>query len=50
RPDEVRVHIEASIDVDWDFMIQPEIIVFRGVGQRMHSFEIYLSVPPRTAG
>ncbi len=50
RPDEVRVHIEASVDVDWDFMIQPDIIVFRGVGQRMHSFEIYLSVPPRTAG
>ena len=50
RPDEVRVQIEASVDVDWSFMVQPEVIVFRGVGQRMHQFEIYLSVPPRTAG
>ncbi len=50
RPDEIRVNIEASVDVDWDFSVQPNILVFRGVGQRMHTFDIYLSVPPRTAG
>jgi hypothetical protein len=50
RPDEIRVNIEAETDVDWDFTVQPNILVFRGVGQRMHQFEIYLSVPPRTAG
>jgi hypothetical protein len=50
RPDEIRVNIEAEVDVDWDFTVQPSILVFRGVGQRMHTFDIYLSVPPRTAG
>lgn len=50
RPDEIRVYIEAWCDVPWDFMIQPEVMIFRGVGERMHQFEIYLSVPPRTAG
>jgi len=50
RPDEIRVYIEAWCDVPWDFMIQPEVMIFRGVGERMHQFEIFLSVPPRTAG
>jgi hypothetical protein len=50
RPDEIRVYIEGWVDVPWDFHIQPEILVFRGVGERQHTFKIYLSVPPRTAG
>ncbi|MCK5254222.1 MAG: hypothetical protein KAQ96_14785 [Thermoplasmata archaeon] len=50
RPDEIRVYIEALINVPWDFMIQPEVMIFRGVGERMHQFKMTLSVPPRTAG
>ncbi len=50
RPDEIRVYIEASVDVPWDFMIQPEVMIFRGVGERMHQFKMTLFVPPRTAG
>lgn len=50
RPDEIRVYIEGSVDVTWDFMITPEIMLFRGVGERQYNFEIYLSIPSRTAG
>jgi hypothetical protein len=50
RPDEVRVYIEAWIDVPWAFHIEPEVMVFRKVGEQHHQFQIYLSVPPRTAG
>ena len=50
RPDEIRVNIEGSVDVPWDFMIEPTIVVFRSVGEIRHPFNAYLSVPPRTAG
>jgi len=50
RPDEIRVSIEGSVDVPWDFFIEPQMMVIRGVGERHLQFHVYLSVPPRTAG
>jgi hypothetical protein len=50
RPDEVRVYIEAWADVDWEFWVEPSMMVFRGVGEYIFHFDARLSVPPRTAG
>jgi hypothetical protein len=50
RPDEIRVHIEAWADVEWEFWVEPNLMVFRGVGEYVFHFDAYLSVPPRTTG
>ncbi|UCC93888.1 MAG: hypothetical protein JSW25_04260, partial [Thermoplasmata archaeon] len=50
RPDEIRVYIEAWIDTSWDLVISPQVMVFRKVGENMHQFEVFVSVPPRVAG